>query len=82
MAKTVTCNDAVGRHVDLLKAESLIELTPGGQPLDDCDWRSTGASTADVAHQLRSHVSRTHGLDLDSLKPELRERVLGAIADA
>ncbi len=82
MAKTVTCNDAVGRHLDLLKAESLLELPPGGHPLDDCDWHSTGASTADVAHQLRSHVSRMHGLDLDSLKPELRERVLGAIADA
>ncbi len=30
MAKTVTCNDAVGRHLDLLKAESLLELPPGG----------------------------------------------------
>ena len=78
----MTCNDAVGRYVDLLKAEAMLVLPPGGQPLDDCDWRSTGASAADVAHELRSHVSRTHGLDLDALKPELRERVLGAIADA
>ena len=82
MAKRVTCNEAVGRHLDLLRAESLLELPPGGQPLDSCDWSSTGATTADAAHELRSHVSRAHGFDLDSLKPELRERVLSAIADA
>ena len=84
MAKRVTCNEAVGRHLELLKAEAHLELPPGGGggPLDSCDWAVTGATKADAAHELRSHVSRAHGFDLDSLKPELRERVLSAIADA
>ncbi len=82
MAKKVSCNHAVGRFVDLLKAESTLELTPGATPLEGCDWATTGASSAEVAHQLRSHVSRTHGFDLDTLKPELRDRALAAILDA
>ena len=82
MAKKVSCNQAVGSFIDLLKAESILELPPGGTPLDDCDWATTGASSGDVAHELRGHVSRMHGLDLDSLKPELRERALAAIVDA
>ena len=82
MAKKVSCNQAVGRFVDLIKAESLIEVPPGGTPLEGCDWATTGASSGEVAHQLRSHVSRTHGFDLDALKPELRDRSLAAILDA
>ena len=30
MAKRVTCNEAVGRHLELLKAEAHLELPPGG----------------------------------------------------
>ena len=76
---TVTGNEAIGRHIEALKAEALIGIAPGGTALDDCDWNSSGANSGDVERELRAHVSRTHGFDIDALKPDLRERVLAAI---
>lgn len=78
---TVTCKNAIGRFVDVPRAEAVLVVPPGGTPLDNCDWNTTGATPA-LPSASCAHASRLHGLDIDSLKPELRERVLAAIAAA
>ena len=82
MAKTVTCNKAIWRHIELLQAEAELVIPPGRTPFENCDWNTTGSNSGLVESELREHASRSHGLDIDSLKPDVRQRVLAAIADA
>ncbi|MDA1061976.1 MAG: hypothetical protein O2895_03590 [Chloroflexi bacterium] len=76
---TVTCNHAIWQHVELVRAEAEAWLPSGGTPLDNCDWSTTGPTSDHVASELRTHASG-HGLNIDALKPDLRARMLAAIA--